>query len=241
MKHKIVFLDRATIEKNIVVRKPNFDHDWDEFDYTDHNDNKLILERLKGATIAIINKVPMKQENLKKLPELKMIAVAATGTDVVDKEYCRDNNMRMIYHCGAGKGRTIFMTLCNLLFMMRIVSMESGNEKIDIIGMLNELLQLVRENTESLTMEEWQRQLHSLPIYSILLNLFNQRNGMVEHAEFLGFLRVLEFDRSSFKKSHDLLVSRLNLAIELLKTLGPLNGTPMFNKEFNPFTMTPDT
>ena len=93
MKHKIVFLDRATIEKNIVVRKPNFDHDWDEFDYTDHNDNKLILERLKGATIAIINKVPMKQENLKKLPELKMIAVAATGTDVVDKEYCRDNNI----------------------------------------------------------------------------------------------------------------------------------------------------
>ena len=93
MKHKIVFLDRATIEKNIVVRKPNFDHDWNEFDYTDHNDSKLILERLKGATIAIINKVPMREENLKKLPDLKMIAVAATGTDVVDKNYCRDNNI----------------------------------------------------------------------------------------------------------------------------------------------------
>ena len=51
MKHKIVFLDRATIEKNIVVRKPNFDHDWDEFDYTDHNDNKLILyeQSLEGT------------------------------------------------------------------------------------------------------------------------------------------------------------------------------------------------
>ena len=93
MKHKIVFLDRATIEKNIVVRKPNFDHDWNEFDYTDHNDSKLILERLKGATIAIINKVPMREENLKKLPDLKMIAVAATGTDVVDKDYCKDNNI----------------------------------------------------------------------------------------------------------------------------------------------------
>ena len=93
MKQKIVFLDRASIEKIIVVRKPNFDHDWNEFDYTDHNDGNLILERLKGATIAIINKVPMREENLKKLPDLKMIAVAATGTDVVDKEYCRDNNI----------------------------------------------------------------------------------------------------------------------------------------------------
>jgi glycerate dehydrogenase len=93
MKHKIVFLDRATIEKNIVVRKPNFDHQWTDFDYTNHNDSKSILERLQGATIAIINKVPMREENLKKLPDLKMIAVAATGTDVVDKEYCKKNNI----------------------------------------------------------------------------------------------------------------------------------------------------
>ena len=93
MKHKIVFLDRATIEKNIVVRKPSFDHEWFEFDYTNHSDSNLILERLKGATIAIINKVPMREDNLKKLPDLKMIAVAATGTDVVDKEYCRDNDI----------------------------------------------------------------------------------------------------------------------------------------------------
>ena len=93
MKHKIVFLDRATIEKNIIVRKPSFDHEWKEFEYTNHNDSKLILERLKGATIAIINKVPMREDNLKKLPDLKMIAVAATGTDVVDKEYCRDNDI----------------------------------------------------------------------------------------------------------------------------------------------------
>ena len=44
MKHKIVFLDRATIEKNIVVRKPSFDHEWFEFDYTNHSDSNLILE-----------------------------------------------------------------------------------------------------------------------------------------------------------------------------------------------------
>jgi len=35
----------------------------------------------------------MREDNLKKLPDLKMIAVAATGTDVVDKEYCKNNNI----------------------------------------------------------------------------------------------------------------------------------------------------
>ena len=46
-----------------------------------------IVERLKDATIAIINKVPMRGDTLKQLPKLKLIAVAATGTDVVDKAY----------------------------------------------------------------------------------------------------------------------------------------------------------
>ena len=39
MKHKIVFLDRATIEKNIVVRKPKFDHEWIEHSHTDHKNS----------------------------------------------------------------------------------------------------------------------------------------------------------------------------------------------------------
>jgi hypothetical protein len=34
-------------------------------------------------------------------------------------KYCRDNNMRMIYHCGDGGGRTPFMTLCNLAYMTK--------------------------------------------------------------------------------------------------------------------------
>ncbi len=45
--------------------------------------------RLRDATIAIINKVPMREATLARLPNLKLIAVAATGTDVVDKTYCK--------------------------------------------------------------------------------------------------------------------------------------------------------
>ena len=82
MSHKIVFLDRETLDANL--RKPNFPHDYKEYAQTTPTE---IVERLKGADICITNKVPLREDTLKQLPELKLIAVAATGTDVIDKAY----------------------------------------------------------------------------------------------------------------------------------------------------------
>ena len=82
MSHKIVFLDRETLDAN--VRKPNFPHEYTEYAQTSPAE---VVERLKGATIAITNKVPLREDTLKQLPALKLIAVAATGTDVIDKAY----------------------------------------------------------------------------------------------------------------------------------------------------------
>lgn len=81
MTHKIVFLDRESLDAQ--VRAPNFPHDYVEYQSTWTPDE--IVERLKDADIALINKVPMRADVLKQLPKLKLIAVAATGTDVVDK------------------------------------------------------------------------------------------------------------------------------------------------------------
>ncbi|OAI31218.1 glycerate dehydrogenase [Methylosinus sp. R-45379] len=88
MSHKIVFLDRETLDANL--RKPNFPHDYTEYAQTSPAD---VVERLKGATIAITNKVPLREEALKQLPDLKLIAVAATGTDVIDKAYTTANGI----------------------------------------------------------------------------------------------------------------------------------------------------
>jgi len=82
--HSIVFLDRSTLEAN--VRSPDFPHSYKEYDVTAPDQ---IVERLRDATIAIINKVPMRAATLAQLPNLKLIAVAATGTDVVDKAYTK--------------------------------------------------------------------------------------------------------------------------------------------------------
>lgn len=83
---KIVFLDRATIAPQIRLREPLFEHSLVTHERTRP---EQVVERLAGATIAITNKVPLRAETLAQLPDLKLIAVAATGTDCVDKAYCQ--------------------------------------------------------------------------------------------------------------------------------------------------------
>jgi glycerate dehydrogenase len=80
--HRIVFLDRATLAPQIRLRPPGFDHQLIEHGRTAPDD---VVARLAGASIAITNKVPITAQALERLPDLKLIAVAATGTDCVDK------------------------------------------------------------------------------------------------------------------------------------------------------------
>jgi glycerate dehydrogenase len=78
---RIVFLDRRTIAPHIVVRRPDFPHEWIEHAETAPDE---VVARLEGAAVAIANKVPLRAEALAQLPDLRLIAVAATGTDTVD-------------------------------------------------------------------------------------------------------------------------------------------------------------
>jgi len=87
---KIVFLDRATIAPQIRVREPGFAHSLVTHERTSPDQ---VVERLAGATIAITNKVPLRAEALAQLPDLKLIAVAATGTDCVDKAWCQSHGV----------------------------------------------------------------------------------------------------------------------------------------------------
>ena len=85
MSHRIVFLDRATIAPQIRVRPPSFAHELIEHAETSADQ---VVERLADASVAILNKVPISAAALERLPALKLIAVAATGTDCIDKAAC---------------------------------------------------------------------------------------------------------------------------------------------------------
>jgi glycerate dehydrogenase len=84
MTERIVFLDRSTLQAR--VRRPAFEHTWTEHPVTAVSE---LPQRLAGATIAITNKVPLREATLRALPDLRMIAVAATGYDVIDVAYCK--------------------------------------------------------------------------------------------------------------------------------------------------------
>jgi len=81
---EIVFLERDSLEAE--VRRPAFAHAWREHAGIPGAEETARL--LEKATIAIINKVPLRADMLARLPKLRMIAVAATGTDNVDIAAC---------------------------------------------------------------------------------------------------------------------------------------------------------
>jgi len=84
--HKIVFLDRATIAPQIRLRRPAFEHQMVEHERSAPDE---VAARLAGATIVITNKAPITAAVLDRLPALRLVAVAATGTDCVDKAACQ--------------------------------------------------------------------------------------------------------------------------------------------------------
>ena len=85
---RIVFLERDTFRASF--RKPCFGHEW-----IDHGETKAadVVERLRHATIAICNKLPLREPELSQVPQLKLIAVAATGVDNIDLDYCRQRGI----------------------------------------------------------------------------------------------------------------------------------------------------
>jgi glycerate dehydrogenase len=81
---RTVFLDKDSLP--IGPRPPRCASEYVEYP---HTAAEQVVERLKGAVIAIVNKVTLRSTQLEQLPELRLIAVAATGYDCVDVEFCR--------------------------------------------------------------------------------------------------------------------------------------------------------
>jgi glycerate dehydrogenase len=86
--HHIVFVERDSLDA--LVRPPAFEHTWAEHDWLGP---EQVVAALANATIAIINKTPLRAETLSRLPHLQFIAVTATGTDNIDLGWCARNGI----------------------------------------------------------------------------------------------------------------------------------------------------
>jgi glycerate dehydrogenase len=55
-----------------------------------------VAERVRDADIVITNKVPLQREALTEAPNLRLVAVAATGTDIVDLDACKERGVTVV-------------------------------------------------------------------------------------------------------------------------------------------------
>ena len=82
---EVVFLDRATLPGETRVRPLGFAHRLVVHESTAPTE---VADRIAGAQIVITNKAPIRADAIAAAPRLRLVAVAATGTDVVDLAAC---------------------------------------------------------------------------------------------------------------------------------------------------------
>ena len=85
---RIVFIERNTIQANF--RRPDFPHEWVEYP---ESFAPQVAERIREATIIISNKLSLGEAQLAAARNVKLIAIAATGADCVDLDYCRSRGI----------------------------------------------------------------------------------------------------------------------------------------------------
>ena len=87
---QVVFLDRDTISPETVLRPFAFEHELKVYDRTRP---EQVAERIAQADIVISNKVALRHDALASAKRLKMVAVAATGTDNIDLAACAEKGI----------------------------------------------------------------------------------------------------------------------------------------------------
>ena len=83
--YKIVFLDHDTFSEQTQLRVPSFAHEWVDYPRTSPAE---VAKRIADADIVVTNKVKIDAQALASADRLKLIAVAATGTDNIDLQAC---------------------------------------------------------------------------------------------------------------------------------------------------------
>ena len=79
---KIVVLDGDVINPGDISWEPL--EKLGEVVIHGHTPEEMIVERAAGAEVLVTNKVPLRAATLSRLPGLRMVAVLATGYDIID-------------------------------------------------------------------------------------------------------------------------------------------------------------
>lgn len=112
---KVVFLDRETISPETQLRPFSFAHTLETYGRSSPDQ---VAQRVADADILIVNKVRLGAEQLSAAPKLRMIALAATGSDNVDLAACQARGIVVSNIRGYAK-RTVPEHVFALMFALR--------------------------------------------------------------------------------------------------------------------------
>ena len=112
---KIVFLDEYSIAGRGLEKITS----QGEYIAYENTAKEQVVERLKGATIAITNKVVIDGDAMHQLPDLKLICVAATGMNNVDLETAKELGIEVKNAVGYSTTSVAETTLASALALAR--------------------------------------------------------------------------------------------------------------------------
>jgi lactate dehydrogenase-like 2-hydroxyacid dehydrogenase len=111
----IVFLDNKTIGKVDNMKSLSKLGNLEIYETTEPGQ---VVERCQGKEIVIVNKVEMREEMMRQLPDLKLICVAATGVNNVDLNYTENNGIEVKNVAGYSTDSVAQLTFTMLLYLV---------------------------------------------------------------------------------------------------------------------------
>ena len=95
----------------------------------DRTPSEQVVKRAKESSIVLVNKVQMTREIIGQLPDLRFIAITATGFNNVDLEACRDHSVRAVNAVGYGSTSVAQHVFALLLELTNRVGLHSDSVK----------------------------------------------------------------------------------------------------------------
>jgi lactate dehydrogenase-like 2-hydroxyacid dehydrogenase len=113
--HQIVFLDSATIGK---VDNMKLLSKLGDLEIHEATPPERVVERCLGKETVIVNKVRMTAGVMSRLPDLKLICVAATGMNNVDLKYAENHGIQVKNVAGYSTDSVAQLTFAMLLYLI---------------------------------------------------------------------------------------------------------------------------
>ena len=115
---RAVFLDKSSLDKDDLdfSRLLATSENWELFDSTSRDE---IEERTKNAEVIVSNKVVLDEAVIKHAAKLKLICVAATGTNNVDLEFAKTKGIKVCNVRAYGTSSVVQHVFTLLLMLMR--------------------------------------------------------------------------------------------------------------------------